>query len=151
VSISVYQEALPHVRVGQAVWLSASHGAAEGDGTISYVSPIVDQATRTATARVVLPNPEGLWRPGLFLTATVFTPERARVVIPRRALQTLTGKTVVFVAENDHFAPRPVTLGRIGRSRVGIAAGLAAGERVADERSFLVKAELAKGEAGHDH
>jgi cobalt-zinc-cadmium efflux system membrane fusion protein len=104
-----------------------------------------------ASARVVLPNPDGVWRPGLFVTATVFNPVAADVVIPRRALQTLDGKTVVFVVADDHFVARPVTVGRVGRSRAEITAGLARGERFADERSFLVKAELAKGEAAHDH
>jgi cobalt-zinc-cadmium efflux system membrane fusion protein len=151
VDIRVYQTALPQVSLGQPVVITASHGAADAAGTISYVSPIVDQATRTATARVVLPNPDGVWRPGLFVTATVFNPVDAAVVVPRRALQTIEGKTVVFVVEGDGFEARPVTLGRVGRSRAEIIRGLSAGERLADERSFLVKAELAKGEFEHDH
>lgn len=151
VDIRVYQTALPQVRLGQPVVISASHGAADATGTVSYVSPIVDQATRTATARVVLPNPDGVWRPGLFVTATVFNPVHAAVVVPRRALQTLEKRTVVFVVDADRFEARPVTVGRIGRSRAEITSGLSSGERLADERSFLVKAELAKGEFEHDH
>ena len=151
VDINVYQTALPQIGLGRPVAIAASHGGAEVTGVVSYVSPIVDQATRTASARVVLPNPDGVWRPGLFVTATVFNPVAADVVIPRRALQTLAGKTVVFVVEDDHFEARPVTVGRVGRSRAEITAGLAPGERFADERSFLVKAELAKGEAEHEH
>jgi cobalt-zinc-cadmium efflux system membrane fusion protein len=151
VEVAVYQKALPFVRVGQRVRLSAGEGAHEGAGTISYIAPVVDQATRTATARVVLPNAEGMWRPGLFVTATVLTPEHAAIVVPRRALQTLDGNPVVFVDEAGRFAPRRVTVGSVGRTMVAIRDGVAAGERVADEHSFLVKAELAKGEAGHDH
>ena len=53
-----------------------------------YVSPVVDQATRTASARVVLPNPNGAWRPGLFVTAHVLDPGRgAPSLVPRTALQ----------------------------------------------------------------
>lgn len=151
VTVSVYQDALSLVRVGQPVRIVASHGGLETDGVISYVSPIVDQATRTAQARVVLSNPDGTWRPGLFVTATVYDPRQAPVVIPRRAVQTFEGKPTVFVAEGDHFAPRAVTLGQTGRTRLEVVRGLAPGQRFADERSFLVKAELAKGEAGHDH
>ena len=131
--------------------LSAGHGALEATGTVSYITPVVDQATRTAGARVVLPNPDGAWRPGLFVTATVYSPRPAPVVIPRRALQTLQQRPVVFVVEGDRFEARPVTLGAAGRTRVEVVDGLAPGERFAEERSFLVKAELAKGEGGDAH
>jgi cobalt-zinc-cadmium efflux system membrane fusion protein len=72
-------------------------------------------------------------------------------VIPRRAIQTLEQRPVLFVVEGDRFEVRPVTLGHTGRTRVEIVDGLAPGERFADERSFLVKAELAKGEGAHGH
>src|SRR5262249_5078343 len=152
VDVSIYQKALPQVRLGHAVVLESSDGSAEAQGTVSYVTPVVDQATRTATARVVLPNPDGAWRPGVFVTATVYDPVAAAVVVPRRALQQLDGEAVVFVVDGDHFVPRRVTVGRVGRSRAEIVAGLSPGDRFADEQSFLVKAELAKGEAaGHEH
>lgn len=151
VTISIYQSALPQIGVGQPVVLSAARGALEATGTIGYITPVVDQATRTASARVVLPNPDGTWRPGLFVTATVYDPRPAPIVIARRAIQTLDRRPVVFVVEGDRFEARPVKIGHTGRSRVEITAGLAPGERFADERSFLVKAELAKGEAGHGH
>jgi cobalt-zinc-cadmium efflux system membrane fusion protein len=150
ININVYQSALSHLRLGQPV-VVASQGGAEVEGVVSYISPVVDQATRTATARVVLPNENDAWRPGLFVTATVFEPVAADVIVPRRALHTLDGRKVVFVVESEHFEARPVTMGRVGRTRAEITAGLAAGERFADERSFLVKAELAKGAAGHVH
>lgn len=150
VMVSVYQNALQQVRTGQPVRIVASHGGEEAEGRVSYVSPVVDQATRTATARVVLPNPDGAWRPGLFVTATVLNPVAAPVVIPRRAVQTYEGRSTVFVADDEHFSPRVVALGRVGRTRVEVTSGLAPGERIADERSFLVKADLAKGEAEHE-
>ena len=54
-------------------------------------------------------------------------------------------------AANFRFAAREVVLGRIGRTKSEIVSGLAAGNPVADERSFLVKAELTKGTAEHHH
>lgn len=151
IEISVHQGALDLLRVGQPVTLVASQGAAEAEGAVSYVSPVVDQTTRAATARVVLPNPDGTWRPGLFVTATVFDPVPAAVVVPRRALHRLEGATVVFVVEDERFVARPVALGYVGRTHAEVANGVAAGERFADTNSFLVKADLAKGAAGHDH
>ncbi len=151
VDIGVHQKALSQVRVGDRVRIEAGWGSAAAEGAVSYLTPVVDQATRTATARVVLANPEGAWRPGLFATATVFDPMPVAVAVSRRALHSWEGRTVVFVAQGERFEPRPVTVGRVGRTRAEISAGLVAGERYADERSFLVKAELGKGEAGHEH
>jgi membrane fusion protein, heavy metal efflux system len=150
VNVTVYQAVLPQVRIGQPVVITAAAGDLETTGTVTYITPIVDQATRTASARVVVPNDAGAWRPGLFVNATILSPVPAPVVIPRRAIQTFYGHSTVFVVVNDHFEPRPVTVGRSGRTQAEITAGLSAGERFADERSFLVKAEFAKGAAGHE-
>jgi cobalt-zinc-cadmium efflux system membrane fusion protein len=151
VIVNVYQDALPLVGVGRGVRVAASHGQLEAEGEVSQVSPVVDQATRTAQARIVLPNPDGRWRPGLFVTATVYDPVTAAVVVPRRALQTFEGRPTLFVVEGERFEPRPVAIGRTGRTRLEVKSGVSAGDRFADAESFLVKAELAKGEAGHDH
>jgi cobalt-zinc-cadmium efflux system membrane fusion protein len=151
VDIAVYQKDLALVRPGQSVVLSAGYGVADAVGTVSYLSPTLDQATRTATARVSLPNPDGRWRPGLFVTAVVEEPVMAAVMVERGALQRMDGQTVVFVARDGAFRPQPVTIGRLGRTKAEIVAGLSAGERYAAANSFLVKAELEKGAGGHDH
>jgi cobalt-zinc-cadmium efflux system membrane fusion protein len=151
VEIAVYQKDLPLVRTGQTVTIRAGYGLADARGTIEYVSPILDQVSRTATARVVLPNGDGRWHPGLFVSAVIEDPVPAAVVVPRGALQRMDGATVVFVADHGVFTPRPVTIGRLGRERAEVSAGLRAGERIAAANSFLVKAELEKGSAGHDH
>ncbi len=151
VHVKVYQKALPRIAVGQSVMVSTTDGTTEATGTISYLAPVVDQATRTATARVVLDNGAGRWRPGSFVVANVSLPVDAGVVVTRRALHSLEGRTVVFVEEDDTFVARPVTLGAVGRRMAAITAGLNPGERYADQGSFLVKAELSKSDAGHAH
>jgi membrane fusion protein, heavy metal efflux system len=152
VEIDVYQSALDRVRTGQTVRISENRGRNVAEGVVSYVSPVVDQATRTARARVALANPDGRWRPGGFVTVLLLEPTSAEVVVPRRAVHRVDGERVVFVVAGDQFEARAVTLGPSGRSLVAITKGLAPGERFADEGSFLVKAELAKGAgAGHHH
>jgi len=154
VDISVYQKHLTSVQLGQTVHISAGHGLAEAEGTISYVSPIVDEETRTATARVVLANPKGLWRPGLFVTAVVEL-ERVEVpvAVPRTALEEVEGSTVVFVRGQDGFAPRPVTFGLRGRDLVEVTAGLKPGDSYVTKGGFTLKSELAREELadGDDH
>jgi cobalt-zinc-cadmium efflux system membrane fusion protein len=151
VEINVYQKDLAAVRIGERVQVLAGHGIGDAEGTVSYVSPVLDQATRTAIARVVLPNPSGAWRPGLFVTARVLDPQSVAVVVPRAAVQRMGGAPVVFVVDGDHILPRSVHLGRSGPRFVEITAGLAAGERYADDGTFLLKAELDAGAGGDEH
>jgi cobalt-zinc-cadmium efflux system membrane fusion protein len=147
----VYQSALADLRLDQPVRIVGPTGTGEAEGRVSYIAPVVEQATRTATARIVLPNPTGVWRPGLFVTVTVLTPSDAPVVVASEAVHRFEDAPTVFVVEDEHFVPRRVTVGRAGRTRVAVTEGLAPGERYAEAGSFLVKAELAKGETGHEH
>jgi cobalt-zinc-cadmium efflux system membrane fusion protein len=154
VDLSVYQTDLDQVRVGQKVIVMAGQGRSTAEATISYLAPVVDEQTRTAVARIVIPNPDGIWRPGMFVTGavTVETAEAA-VVVPRTAVQTLGGESVVFVLDPDGIEPREVTLGRSNRERVEVLNGLVAGDRFAVSGSFILKSELEKAgfEAGHGH
>jgi cobalt-zinc-cadmium efflux system membrane fusion protein len=151
VDLSIYQKDLPRVRLGQTVRISAGEEVPEAEGELSYITPSVDQETRTATGRVVLPNPDGRWRPGMFVTARALEPVSVALVVPRSAVQTLEGNSVVFVRTDEGFEPRRVTLGREGSRNVEVVSGLIAGERVAATQSFLLKAELGKSEAEHEH
>jgi cobalt-zinc-cadmium efflux system membrane fusion protein len=151
VDLTVYQKDLPQLRVGQSVHVDGGPGLPEGTGTISYLTPVVDQPTRTATARVVLPNPDGDWRPGMFVRGHVLDPTPAALVIPRAAIQLVEREPVVFVETKDGFEPRPITVGRSGETHVEVLAGLRAGERLVGANSFLLKADLGKSAAEHDH
>lgn len=151
IDVTVYQRDLDRVRVGQTVRVLVGHEPID-EGAIVYLTPVVDDRTRTATARVVLPNDEGFWRPGMFVTAHVVVEKtEVPVAIPLTALQTLGGHPVVFVETDEGFAPEPVTLGRSGDVNVEVLAGLDAGERYVSAGGFTLKAELEKGAVGHGH
>ena len=151
VELSVYQRDLERVRVGESVRVRAGERGPEAQGTVTYITPGVEESMRTATARIVLPNPDGRWRLGTFVQAYAVSPHPAALVVPGTALQTIEGKSVVFVAEEDRVETRPVTLGHRGETMVEVLSGVSAGERVATANTFLLKAELGKGEAEHDH
>jgi cobalt-zinc-cadmium efflux system membrane fusion protein len=154
VDLSVYQKDLDRVRVGQPVAIARGHAAPGAEGVISYVAPVVDEQTRTATARVVLSNSEGAWRPGLFVTGAVTVDSAdVPVSVPRNAVQTLDGKTIVFALGSDGLEPRPVRLGRSDGQRVEILDGLSPGDRIVSRGGFTLKSELEKAgfEAGHGH
>jgi len=154
VDFSIYQRDLTRVSVGQPVAISAGRGIAEAVGNISYITPIVDEATRTATARVVLPNPDGSWMPGMFVTGIVtIETAQARVAVPHSAVQRVAENTIVFVPAEDGLEPRSVVLGRHDLDRIEILDGLASGDRYVSQGSFILKSELEKEgfEAGHGH
>lgn len=150
--LAVHRPDFGRVRLGQPVSIDAGDGAPPAAATISYLSPIGAPDTQTLLARAVLPNPDGRWRPGLYVTAEVEV-ETAEVPIAvcTSALQRLRDRDVVFVADGDVLEAQPVELGRRDADRVELRAGLAAGQRYVAEGSFLVKAEIGKAGASHDH
>jgi membrane fusion protein, heavy metal efflux system len=151
VDLNVPVNDLPLVRQGQRVVVEAGP-AMKAEGTIAYVSPVVSEDTHTAVTRVVLPNPDGSWRPGLFVTATIAVSNTpVSVLIPKTAVQTVDGQSSVFVYTPEGFVPRPVTLGHTNATHVEVTAGLQAGERYAATETFVLKAEIGKGAASHDH
>ncbi len=147
--LRVYQKDLPYVRVGQPVNISAGRGIPEARGVISYIAPVIDEVTRTAEARVELVNEKGIWKPGLFVTGRIETENmRVNLAVPKTALETMGGKTVVFVKGNNGFKPQPVRIGRENDSLVEIIHGLRAGQTYISKNGFVLKAELEKSEFG---
>ncbi|RJR51748.1 MAG: efflux RND transporter periplasmic adaptor subunit [Desulfobacteraceae bacterium] len=156
VNISVYQKDLQSVRKGQAVSITTGHDGnparTPAKAVISFVSPLVKEETRTALARVVLPNPSGEWRPGMFVNVKVTVEEfSAPVTIPKSAVQTLDEKSVVFIEEGDGFEPRQVKMGRSTNGAVEILSGLTVGERFVVKGGFTLKAQLSKAAFGDGH
>ncbi|MCA0210405.1 MAG: efflux RND transporter periplasmic adaptor subunit [Proteobacteria bacterium] len=135
------------IRVGTPVEVRS--GARTATARVHFVSPVLDAATRLVPAVALLENGGGVWRPGEPVTALlqIGAPGDA-VSVPDSAIQTVEGRTSVFVRTKDGFRAVPVTV----TSRVGGAAtvtGLSGRESLAGEGSFTLKAELAKGEAEH--
>lgn len=127
-------------------------GETRGEGRIVFLSPVLDPETRSARAVVELPNPEGAFRPGGFVTAEVATEERRfEVLVPRGAVQEIGGESVVFVRTPEGFEKREVVLGRGDQEGVEVVFGLDPGERYAAANTFVLKAELGKAEAEHSH
>ena len=156
VDISVPPKDLVHVKKGAKVSISAGQGLPDARGTIAYVAPVIAGRTRTALARVVLPNPEGHWRPGLFVTARISVAEEDVAVLVRKtALQTIDDETVVFVPTGEGFQPKPIFLGRSDRDHVEVLSGVHAGDRYVADGSFILKARLVTSgldpHAGHGH
>ena len=150
--LSVAARDLQQVRVGEQVVVRAGASDATANGVIAYVGSFIGEQTRTAPARVVLPNPQGAWRPGLFVTVEILTGEKASpVTVASSALQTVDDTPVVFLKVPGGFAPQPVQTGRSDGKRIEILKGLQPGAAYAAAGSFVIKSEQGKSSATHTH
>lgn len=152
VDVTVNTRDIAAVRAGQEATVVSTDLGSEATGRVSYIGPLVGQETRAATARIVLPNTGGRWRPGLFVTVRLV---REATTVPQAvsadAIQTFRDWKVVFVKYGDWFEARPLELGRSDGEWVEVLKGLAPGEQYAAANSFAVKAEIGKLGATHDH
>jgi cobalt-zinc-cadmium efflux system membrane fusion protein len=148
VLLDLYEKDLSRVHVGQKVELRTE--AYPGEvfrAEVTYVNPIIDEKTRTASVRIEFDNPKGKLQPGQFVSAKIIgDPKYAPadvIAIPRKAVVSVEGKPLVFVrAPGRGFERRVVELGVSGGDLVEVRRGVAEGEEVATDGAFLLKSEL---------
>src|SRR3546814_6639465 len=119
------------------------------ESRVNFVSPILDEATRLATVVAVIDNRSGQWRGGEPVTASIRLPGggAGSVLIPQNAVQTVEGRTTVFVRTDHGLKATPVTLGSPSGDKVVVTSGLRGDERRAGMKSFTLKARQGKGAA----
>jgi cobalt-zinc-cadmium efflux system membrane fusion protein len=150
--MTVYPKDLNSVKLGQKVAVRAAALNAAAEGRVAYVGSLVGEQTRSAKARVTLPNPDRSWRPGLFVTVDLVQDEReVPVAVAVDAVQSFRDWKVVFGRYGEFFEVRPVELGRSDGKWIEVVKGLPAGARYAAAGSFVLKADLGKAGASHDH
>jgi cobalt-zinc-cadmium efflux system membrane fusion protein len=153
--ISIFPQYRHQIEKGQRVLLSASDGHCV-ETAIEYISPLVATDTRTLQARCVLEGAADDFTPGAFVRAEVAVETvEANVRVEKDAVQTLEGRPVVFIADEQDFESRDVELGLSDRRFVEIKAGLAPGEKYVAKGAFELKAEMVTSgldpHAGHGH
>ena len=148
---------LNQVSVGSAARVTVpALSSDEFEGKVSYVVPELDPATRTARVRVEVPNEAMKLLPGMFATVAISAGAGGEPVIavPEQAVQNVEGEPAVFVpveGEPNTFAKRAVGVGRPIGGMIPVFAGLKEGEKYVSSGSFLLKAELGKAGAAHEH
>lgn len=123
----------------------------EALGRIKYISDVINPKTRTAQAFVEIPN-QFNWRSGQLISAQIFESQSLKPMVVREdALQTYRDWDVVFLRVGDDFEVRPLELGEKFNGFVEVKSGLKVGQKYAAGNSYLIKAELGKSGASHDH
>ncbi len=150
--VVIYAKDINTVKSGQRVTIKAAAFDAQATGNISYVGSLVGEQSRTAMARVVLSNPDKTWLPGLPINIELTSNEvDVPLAVSVEGLQSLNEETVVFGRYGVYFEARPITLGRRDDKYVEVLEGLNVGEKYAAANSYLIKADIGKAGASHEH
>lgn len=140
------------IKSGQNLLLTSVSGDKSVEGTISYVAPYADERSQSQLVRVIIPNPNNQFLPGMFVLGDlVVSVHKAPVVVKQSAIQTFRDWQVVFAKHKDTYEIKPVELGKTDGEWIEVIEGLSAGEEYVTENAFLIKADILKSGASHDH
>ena len=149
--LDVFSRDRARLRTGLRVAVTSDEGPA-ASGTVDYLVPVGNRASQSVTARVVLDNADGRWTPGQFVEGRVTigtTP--VDIAVPLAALQRFREFDVVFAQFGETYEVRMLTLGRRDAGSVEVLEGLTPGTSYVTENSYLIKADIEKSGASHDH
>ena len=151
VELDVFGRDLLRVRPQQAVEIETFDGY-RAQGLIDWVSPLAAHASQSVSARVRLPNPDGALRPGQFAQGQVTVAEHpVALAVRQSAIQRFRDFQVVFARFGDTYEVRMLELGRRNRDWVEVLGGLEPGTEYVTGNSYLIKADIEKSGASHDH
>ena len=149
--LDVFSRNIGQVEAGQSVDIETLDGGRYA-GRIAWVGPLTAHASQSIQARVVLDNTEGRLRPGQFVRARVTVAEhRAELAVRQAAIQRFRDFQVVFARFGDIYEVRMLELGRQNREWAEVLSGLKPGSEYVTGNSYLIKADVEKSGASHDH
>lgn len=152
VDLHIFGADAGHIRPGAAVSVTRLSDGVSVETTLERVLPGTATASQSTVARAILDNGDGLWRPGSAVRARITVEQQpAALVVPLSALQRFRDWDVAFVRVGDTYEVRPLQLGKRDGTRVEVLSGLREGDQVVVEQSYLVKADIEKSGASHDH
>jgi cobalt-zinc-cadmium efflux system membrane fusion protein len=149
--LSVFPGDRARVRAGNRVSIVPAAGGESVSGVISTVEVLANE-DQSVTARAVLPNPEGRLVPGTFVSAEITVGEHeVPLAVRREGLQAFRDFTVVYAQVGDQYEVRMLDLGREAREYVEVLGGIEPGTRYVAANSYVIKADIEKSGASHDH
>lgn len=146
----LYEKDIAGVRVGQQVQVtSVAYPGQVFGGVVTFINPVVEDATRTVKVRVEMPNPEGKLKPNMFVDAAVRVPLGEGLAIPVSSLLDTGTRKIVFVAQSeDTFVKRDIVTGQEADGYIQVLSGLQPGEVVVTGGAFLIDSQTQLGNFG---
>ncbi len=152
VDLHAFGRDVSRLKPGQPVRLTSVAGEGTAQAVLDRILPVAAAGSQSAVARVRLPNPQGQWRPGLAVSAEVTVAEYpVALAVKTAALQRFRDFTVVFAQVDDTYEVRMLEMGRKDGEFTEVLGGLEPGTRYVTEQSFLIRADIEKSGASHDH
>lgn len=149
--LHVFPKDAARIKPGQSVTVQLAGGDLVAQGKIDSFLPIAEAGTQALIARVVLPR-DASFRPGMRVTASVDTSEtQVPLAVRESGLQRFRDFTVVFAKYGETYEVRMLELGRKDGDFVEVLGGIDPGESYVTANSFLIKADIEKSGASHDH
>lgn len=152
VDLAVFRRDLSRVSKGQKVLLTSIDGSQHTTAVIGFIAPVSSGASQSTTARVYLDNPENVWRPGMAVTGIVtLNKQEAPLAVRNSALQKFRDFDVVYARFGDTYEVRMLELGKSDNEFTEVLGGIDPGTEYVVENSYLIKADIEKSGATHDH
>jgi len=151
VELSAFPDDINQINTGQRVAVFDLHQAQQVQSTISFIAPAMTEG-HIARVRAVIDNSKGHWRPGMHINAEIVVAEREVALAVRKiAVQTFRDMAVVFAKYGNTFEVRMLEFGAEDDEYIEVVAGLKPDTEYATDNSFLLKADVEKDGASHDH
>lgn len=148
-TFDVYEKDIARVKLGQKVIVhSFAYPERIFNGKITFVSPRIDETTRTIKVRALIENIDYSLKLGMFVSGELISESQEKyLVLPAGAVQVMEDKKVVFVkVDDERFQMKEVKVKAETKDEVAITEGLKEGDLIVTEGAFLLKSELLKGE-----
>ena len=141
--------------IGTKVNIIPANSTETYKGQITYISPLIDEETRTGFFRVLVDNSKGKLRAGDFAVGTITTNAEKSVLIPRSSVQIIQGETVVFIPDQNGYSTKVIATEDASKGMIQVTKGLNAGELYVVSGAFELKSILITAgmdpHAGHGH
>lgn len=151
VDMSAFPENVERLSIGQRAKVYDLHDHEKSIGEISYIAPQMTGG-HIARARATINNNEGHWRPGMHVKADIeIANKTVALAVKREALQNMENNNVVFEREGNNFTVRAIEVGEQDDNWIEVLSGLKTGAEYVSKNSFILKADILKSGASHDH
>lgn len=146
----VFEKDMAAIQLGQNVAVATTAWPGESfSGQVSFINPVLDDATRTVKVRVEMNNPDGRLKPNMFATATVRIPLGETLAIPVTSLIDTGNRKIVFVVQDEStFVKKDIVTGQESSGLIQVLSGLAAGDVVVTQAAFLIDSQTQLGAYG---
>ncbi|RDH84130.1 MAG: secretion protein HlyD [endosymbiont of Galathealinum brachiosum] len=151
VDLAIFPGDVSRVKMGATVSFKLANNTQTAQGKITFIN-VITQTNQSVTARMVIDNKDGKFLPGSYVKAKIKVGEHAvPLAVKRSGLQAFRDFTVVYAKVGEEYEVRMLELGRQDDEWIEVLGGLHAGTHYVSENSYVIKADIEKSGASHDH